>query len=147
MKTAYNLIIEKVMPKLKGYTTDITKHDKQLLENYSGRFLYGTRDTGTNLLKMDLQPRAYLSDCFFNFLDTNDKEKAIQKIERTLIDEVLIWLYYSNTDFYFYDGTELRTITKARAISMFEAHVMNMGTKLRTDNNFYLDTVKLTGKN
>ena len=49
MTTYYQQIKNRVLPRMTGYTTDITTHDKKSLKSYNGEFLHASRTTGTDV--------------------------------------------------------------------------------------------------
>jgi len=49
----FETLVAEVLPLLKGFETDITKHDKTMLTNYEGNFILGYRDNGTNLYRLE----------------------------------------------------------------------------------------------
>lgn len=45
--------IEKIsLPLIKNFSTDLTKHDKEILNTYKGDFIHITRETGTTIVKL-----------------------------------------------------------------------------------------------
>lgn len=141
MKTAYEQILENVLPQVKSYKTDITEHDKKSLENYTGKFIYGSRETGTQMIKLENSIRYYLSDTFFNFLDANNKDAAINKIERELMEQH-IWVTRENKNFYFFDGKELKEYSRDRVKDIYISHVCNLCNKLREDEKLFNEETK-----
>ena len=49
----YDQLEKIVLPYLKSYETDLTKHDKENLAGYKGRFFYEYRPSGTCLFRVD----------------------------------------------------------------------------------------------
>ncbi len=49
----YQKCYDVAVPIVEHFFTDVTKHDKAALNGFTGRFIYGLRKCGTNLLKMD----------------------------------------------------------------------------------------------
>lgn len=49
----YATIEKEVLPLLKGFQTDVTTHDKNMLTGYEGDFVIAYRDNGTNLYRLD----------------------------------------------------------------------------------------------
>jgi hypothetical protein len=52
MLTTYKKLEKIVAPVLRAYKTDLTTHDYNILKEYDGPFIYGFRETGTDLLRM-----------------------------------------------------------------------------------------------
>lgn len=50
----YKQLEQIVLPKLLGFKDDLTIYDKELLKKYKGKFLYGYRDSGTNIFCLDI---------------------------------------------------------------------------------------------
>jgi hypothetical protein len=50
--STYSRLFSIVSTFLTHYKEDLTKHDRQALQDYKGPFLYGYRATGTTLLKL-----------------------------------------------------------------------------------------------
>ena len=53
LHVGYGILEAEVLPKLKNFQEDITKHDKAALSNYQGDFVSLYRETGTHLFKYE----------------------------------------------------------------------------------------------
>lgn len=53
MKSYYLQLKPHVLKHTKRYITDLTVHDKKALRGYTGEFIYGYRDSGTNIFLID----------------------------------------------------------------------------------------------
>lgn len=53
MKSYYKQLEPHVMPYVKHYIEDFTKHDKKALDGYTGEFYFGMRKSGTNTFCVD----------------------------------------------------------------------------------------------
>ena len=53
MKTYYQQMKPRVLNHLENFIEDFTKHDAKILCNYKGKFIHGTRKTGTDILLID----------------------------------------------------------------------------------------------
>ncbi len=51
MVTSYNKVKKVTSGYVKYYKEDITHHDRKALNRYTGNFIYGMRESGTNLIK------------------------------------------------------------------------------------------------
>ena len=112
----YSTLLKEVEPRLNGFKSDITTHDKTMLSGYSGEFVVGYRESGTNLYRLNMlddacrfvdyeikKNIAINLECSLAFLsnnknfllvDTEGKSKAINQDEACALlmqrsDEVL----------------------------------------------------------
>ena len=88
--TTYKKLEVIVLPQLKNYQDDLKVYDKKTLSSYKGRFLYGIRENGTNLIKLD-------EKILVKYNPT--KEKLSKQLENNLHT-----LKYANKKFYFFNG-------------------------------------------
>ena len=131
-QSIYPILERKVLPKLKGYKEDLTKHDKNTLSVYDGPFIYGFRDTGTNLLQLPTSLTSWFKESFIKDLP-NEKTSAIELIRKNLT-ESLIWITYSNHTFFYFDGKKLHTATKEQVINIWRDSVRKLCQKLEFAN-------------
>lgn len=103
--TTYEKLEKLILPQLIHYKEDLTVIDKNILSNYKGRFLYGIRKSGTNLLKLE-------TDSFELFT------KTPQEIE-SKFHSLLTSLKYSNTRFYYFNGETIEEVTHNQMIVSF----------------------------
>lgn len=108
MLTTYKKIEEIVLPQLTNFEQDLTVSDKVLLKKYDGPFLYGFRNAGTNLYKLDL--------ALFNY------SYSIEEIKKSL-NNCWYVLTYSNKNFLYFDGSELQKINLDELQKIFENHI------------------------
>ncbi len=89
MKTTYEQLYLLVNGYLESYKTDLTEHDKKILSEYNGKFIYGYRRTGTDLLRMlpSIDSYTWKKECsndeareihilFLQSIDSNKKRGA-----------------------------------------------------------------------
>ena len=110
-----------VRPHLKNYINDLIKHDRNALGNYIGPFLYGYRESGTDLLKL-IPIKDYLKAF------PGETKDSIKKV----MDQEIMWITYlggsperkgdRNNHFLYYDGTQLKTITVTQAQEIWAKH-------------------------
>lgn len=94
--TTYTKLEAIVLPQLKCFQDDLRVCDKKSLSNYKGRFLYGIRENGTNLVKLDSK----------SLIKGHPTKIAMTKeLERSLYA-----LKYSNKKFYYFDGENINEI-------------------------------------
>lgn len=127
MIKTYNDLERIVSPHVKLYRDDLIKHDRKILEEYDGPFLYGYRETGTDLIRMkpgtlkDWFPdMMYQSTPFTDKVRMKDEEEA----EKTLMGE-LIWVTRNsgNKNFLYYDGKTLSPVTEERVKLLWRNYV------------------------
>jgi len=87
-----------VEPMLVHFQDDLLKHDYHTLKEYDGPFVYGYRQTGTDLLLM----RSHVNDYSWK------RPITIEEID-TSLKESFIWIDYQsrNTNFLHFDGRKL----------------------------------------
>lgn len=106
MKTLYSQIEKKFLPFLGHFKEDITKHDKRSLENYTGKLIFGCRNTGSSLIKLD-------NSCFDYLL----KDDKIQDIGKHIFDSYIIVILgpLNNTKFAYNDKGTIKEISESEA--------------------------------
>ena len=120
MKTTYQQLETLVLPHLKAYKDDLLKHDRDILEvqNYKGPFLYGYRETGTDLLRMLPDFKSYAKRCSTPIQDT--------EVENWITEEI-IWITGlkgdRNKTFFFFDGKKLISVTPDKANTIHQKHI------------------------
>lgn len=118
--TTYEKLEKLILPQLIHYKEDLTVIDKEILANYKGRFLYGVRKSGTNLLKLEV-------DRFELFTKT---PLEIEAKLRSLLSA----LKYSNTRFYYFNGETIEEITDRQMYVSFSLFAKEtLYTKQRID--------------
>ena len=117
MTSTFEQLKKIVLPTLKRYTEDLTKHDFNTLQNYKGKFLYSWRESGTNFLKLENDFKSYFND---KVLSTH-KESELEQIYKNEI----IWITHemNNQGFLYFDGAKLKTITREQAKSIHASHI------------------------
>lgn len=91
--TTYKKLELIVLPQLKNFQDDLKVFDKNTLSSYKGRFLYGIRENGTNLIKLD-------EKILVKYNPT--KEKLSKQLENNLHT-----LKYANKKFYYFNGDSI----------------------------------------
>ena len=120
MKTTYQQLEYLVLPNLTAYKNDLLKHDHNTLEveNYKGQFLYGYRETGTDLVKMEADFETYKAR-FHNPIEDTEVEKWLT--------EEIIWITglkgVRNNTFFYFDGKKLISVTPNRANTIHQQHI------------------------
>lgn len=119
----YNTLIAEILPQLKGFESDITKHDKSMLTGYKGNFIIGHRDNGTNLYRLDALEDALNWEkqdhrkslksnehCSYTFLTNNDKFLFVSGngVSRVITEEDAV------------DFLDIRTEAASEVIGLFE---------------------------
>lgn len=119
MKSTFEQLVKIVLPQLKLYENDLLVHDKAILENFDGKFIYGYRPTGTDLLRLQPDFETYYADITRHINDDD--------LEKLLLEEI-IWITYAdrNTKFMFFDGIKLIEITKDRAQMIHRSHILKV---------------------
>ncbi len=107
--TTYKKLEVIVLPQLKNYQDDLKVYDKKTLSSYKGRFLYGIRENGTNLIKLD-------EKILVKYNPT--KEKLSKQLENNLHT-----LKYANKKFYFFNGETIIEINSEQLHTYFNMHV------------------------
>ena len=109
-----------VLPTLKRYTEDLTKHDFNTLKDYKGKFLYSWRESGTNFLKLENDLKHYFSEYSLTI-------KSETQIKESLKSEI-VWITHkmNNQGFLYFDGVKLKTITREQAKSIHAGHIENI---------------------
>lgn len=97
MISTYKTIEKFVLPVLKNFEDDLKVCDKALLKKYHGDFLYGYRANGTNIYKLDI--------------DSFDYSYDFSSLERNISNSLYV-LTYPNKHFLYFDGSELKEVTK-----------------------------------
>lgn len=122
MISTYNQLAEIVAPVLEHYKEDLTKHDFNALKEYDGKFLYGYRPTGTDLLRMKPNFKAY-----YNEWKEHIKTLSIDEAEKLMVEDI-IWIIYPhrNTKFLYFDGTKFHHITAQRANLLYVQHIQTV---------------------
>lgn len=92
MKTTFEQLTEIVLPTLEMYKDDLLKHDKNILETYTGSFLYGYRKTGTDLLRLLPTFEQYKERFTNNYADDTQVKKMAKG--RDYMDNVKMQKYY-----------------------------------------------------
>jgi hypothetical protein len=128
----YNQLFNIVGDYVTHYRTDLTKHDREALQDYKGPFIYGYRATGTTLLKL----HDNLSEYYKPGREPNEKDN---EEVRSLI--VYISGPLCNKYFLHYDGKQFKKITEEKSRAIYTAHVENLINKReraqeRERNNF-----------
>ncbi len=98
-KTYYAQLKKLVLNFVEHYQEDFLVHDKKLLRGYSGSFLMGIRNTGTNTVLLD------------EFTKEHDLTAS------------RIWLLSYNEVFYFGEKGTIREIKKDECIEIFDEFV------------------------
>jgi hypothetical protein len=94
-----------VLPHLLGFKDDLTIYDKELLKNYKGKFLYGYRDSGTNIFCLDM-------DNFDYSLSTRETHDFLnRKIDFVGMNKH--YLFFNGESFEEICSDKLKTIFKA----------------------------------
>ena len=118
--SVYNQLLKIVLPQLKSYKNDLLVHDKAILEDYKGSFLYGHRKNGTDLLRLYPDFKSY-KEIFKN--NPEETDKSIIECLKVEIDWITGTMGYSNDYFMFYDGTVLKSVTQEEAIAIWMEYV------------------------
>jgi len=87
--TTYERLHKIVSPHLKSYRDDLEKHDLNILAKWTGPFLYGYRETGTDLLKLGLSLDEWFPDMMYKTIfNPAFKLKDVEEACETLIGEL-----------------------------------------------------------
>lgn len=121
-----------VLPHLRSYKEDLTKHDFKALQEYTGKFLYGYRETGTDLLRFVDSVKDYFKTPFIDSL-TGSKAHCIEKI-REAINGQIIWITTNNKTFLYYDGLKFHTKTREQVTLIWKEHADNICARLYSMN-------------
>ena len=103
--TTYQNLKNIILPQLENFQDDLLVVDRNILANYKGRFLYGVRKNGTNLLKLDSSSFDYFNE------SASDIEKKIQTS--------LMILTHSNERFYYFNGETIEEINREELYMSF----------------------------
>ena len=113
--TTFDQLKKLVDPVLKAYTDDLNKTDRGTLKKYKGPFLYGYRESGTDLLMLT-DPAGY---------EAGNTWK-IQDLKKFLEGQIL-WITYQaytgrNTHFLYFDGVKFRKVNADRINQIWKQH-------------------------
>lgn len=95
MLNTYNKLEKIVLPELKNFYQDLTVCDKNILKKYKGKFLYGYRNSGTNLFLLDAA--------------TFDYKKSMEQLQTHLSNHLHL-LKGNNKNFLFFNGEDFEKI-------------------------------------
>jgi hypothetical protein len=136
----YKKLYTRVNPYLKAYREDLTTHDQKTLQSYSGPFLYGHRETGTNILKLNSSLDEYLNPAYLQRLIKGETSKycvthntIITEIHKELKDTIK-YITYLNKSYLFFSGTTFKTITADQVSQIWTAHVEKLIADIRSKN-------------
>ena len=123
MISTYTELSKIVAPTLQAYHEDLTKHDLNALTNYNGKFLYGYRPYGTDLLRMKDSFEEY-KEGFKKPHFTGMSDEELIKIIR----EDIIWITYPerNVKFLYFDGARLKRISQQEAKDIYAQHITDI---------------------
>ena len=115
MIETYHQLVKMVEPVLQHYKDDLYKHDQRILEQYDGKFVYGFRRSGTDLLRMLPSLDDYK---WKNRVCTPEEAHEILKKD-------FIWIDYQerNTDFAYFDGTTLKKLPVEMVRKIYFDHI------------------------
>lgn len=99
---AYEEIKKIVLPNLRHFKNDLLKHDKKALRNYKGRFIHSHRESGTNLLLLDIS------------------DFCPEKNLREQLDNSLLFLFNNNHTFLYRNGEIIKEVTKPEVEAIAE---------------------------
>jgi hypothetical protein len=102
-----------VMPSLIAYKDDFLVSDKKLLADYTGEFILGYRDTGTNLLLLNTE---YLESVSRPLMFGTEQPGSVDQ----LIANVDAFLF-SNQSFIFGCDGNVKVIDKEQAVKIFRS--------------------------
>lgn len=107
--TTYKKLEAIILPQLKSFKEDLKVYDRKILSNYKGKFLYGIRENGTNLIKLDSK----------SLIKSHSTKVATTKeLERSLYA-----LKYSNKKFYYFDGENINEINWEQLHTIYGYHI------------------------
>lgn len=120
----YTQLYKLVRPELRHYVTDLIKHDRNLLEQYTGPFIYGYRATGTSLIKLLPDFKAYEEEGLkvgAKYIFSNIRDHSHQK---EIIRDQITWITggLGNKFFYYYDGNKLTRKTIEQIKDIHQEH-------------------------
>ena len=120
--TTYEQLEKIVLPTLGSYKEDLTKHDKRILSEYNGKFLYGWRKSGTNMIKLADDYKEYFKA---DYLEIWEEKKLLKAYK-----EEIIWITHldgkepiNNKGMLFFDGSKLKKITREQALTIHKEHI------------------------
>ncbi len=128
METTFDKLHKLVSPHLRLYRDDLEKHDRNALEKNDYPFIYGWRDTGTNMLHMRPKLEDWFPDMMYKpIFNPAYKLKDVEEAKKVLQDE-LIWITHqaANKNFLYYDGTKLRRSTVEEVSAIWTKYVNNL---------------------
>lgn len=116
-KTFYMMLKPYVLPFVSHYTTDFTEHDKRFFrKNPNGRFLFGMRNTGTDIVNLDKKVWVYASGDTVKVGNENVNLDSISPEAQKQIDKesCILWLTTYNQRFFVgrTSATGCRTLTE-----------------------------------
>lgn len=128
METIFETLKEKVLPYLQHYHNDLLVHDKKILDEYPGPFVYGYRKTGTDLLRL------YKS---FDEIPWKNKNISLDDAEKILRED-LGWITYSanrdrNSKFLYFDGNKLQETTVQQVEKIYTSNITKIINEKRNN--------------
>lgn len=124
-----------VRPHLKHYETDLIKHDRAILEEYTGPFIYGYRRSGTNLVQLLPDMKTYEDaglrvgeKYMFGYIEDERNKLEILKGQKTWVTQPGHNEYYL-----YYDGKKLRAKTREQIIEIHDEHTARVIAKAKRE--------------
>jgi ribosomal protein L37E len=115
----YESLKDMVLPVLESFYDDLLVHDKALLENYDGRFIYGVRRTGTDLFKLDVKDYKISEKADFQTTHKNSQAFVMRK-------ENFMFLYGNEDGIKLISREEAQAILDAFALNELTAYQENI---------------------
>jgi hypothetical protein len=135
MDTTYNTLHSIVSPVLKHYRDDLEKHDKKAIENHSDTFLYGYRESGTNIIMLSNDITYYFKKTWLTeMINAGFKnDKILETIHQSLKEHVG-FVTYLNQIYLYFDGKQFKGINKEKVNSIWTAHIDKLIAGLKEKN-------------
>lgn len=115
MHKVYKKLKKTFISKLKNFKDDLLIHDRNTLKNYHGDFIFGIRETGTNILM--LNPKAI----DLNLAMIDDTNKILEGEKESKLWTLREW----NKEFYIIREDNIKKITLEEGEQIFSLYLQN----------------------
>lgn len=119
----YEELAQLALPHIRHYQTDLTKHDRRQIveENYTGAFVFGYRDNGTDILLLKPTLEALLPKGWLQA--QSDTKDQIREELRKIYKDLLPGLTYLNEAFLYFDGYHFHHCSKKEVSARYLNHI------------------------
>jgi hypothetical protein len=125
----YLALYKIVRPALQHYETDLTKHDKKAIEEEPRTpFIYGYRETGTNLIKLypnmaEYEAQGLKVGAKYIFGTIRDEAHKLE-----ILRDQKTWITHRDTNkyFLFFDGVKLHKKTREQINEIHDNHIQKV---------------------